>query len=92
MVRGPGVESNKLIKDVVVNIDLAPTMVEMAGETLHSVDGISFLPALIRTRTDMIFVDSNDINSNYLPPKRGKYNIFSFRRIYNHILLDLDIF
>ena len=72
MVRGPGVEANKLIKDVVVNIDLAPTLVEMAGETLHSVDGVSFLPALIGNRMEMNFVESNDINSNYFSHQIGK--------------------
>ena len=71
MVRGPGVEANKLIKDVVVNIDLAPTIVEMAGETLRSVDGVSFLPSIIGNRKEMNFIESNDVNSNYFPDIRG---------------------
>ena len=38
--------ANKTITDVNVNIDLAPTIVEMSGQTVnpHSFDGISFLP------------------------------------------------
>ena len=36
---------NKTITDVNVNIDLAPTIVEMSGQEVgpHSFDGISFL-------------------------------------------------
>ena len=61
MVRGPGVEANKVIKDVVVNIDLAPTIVEMGGGNLDSVDGISFLPSLVPDNKGETFRESNDI-------------------------------
>ena len=65
-------EANHRIQDVVVNIDLAPTIVEMAGSTLNSVDGVSFLPAIIRNKRKQDFVESNDINSNYSPHVVGK--------------------
>ena len=65
-------EANHRIQDVVVNIDLAPTIVEMAGATLNSVDGVSFLPAIIGTNKEQDFVESNDINSNYSPHVVGK--------------------
>ena len=61
MVRGPGVEADKIIKDVVVNIDLAPTIVEMGGGELNSVDGISFLSSLVGNKKREKFVESNDI-------------------------------
>ena len=37
---------NKTITDVNVNIDLAPTIVDMSGQEVepHAFDGISFLP------------------------------------------------
>ena len=65
-------EANHRIQDVVVNIDLAPTIVEMAGATLNSVDGVSFLPAIIGNNKEQDFVESNDINSNYSPHVVGK--------------------
>ena len=61
MVRGPGVKANKVLKDVVVNIDLAPTIVEMGGGELDSVDGISFLPSLVRDNKVETFEESNAI-------------------------------
>ena len=64
MVRGPGVEADTIIKDVVVNIDLAPTIVEMGGGELNSVDGISFLSSLVGNEKSENFIESNDI---YLP-------------------------
>ena len=46
MVRGPGVMVNETVQDVNVNIDIAPTIVEMSGGTVneHQFDGRSFLP------------------------------------------------
>ena len=65
MVRGPGVDSNKIIKDVVVNIDLAPTIVEMGGRDMNSADGISFLPSLLMKENYEESIQSNDIYSNH---------------------------
>ena len=67
LVRGPGVESNKVIDDVVVNVDLAPTILDMAGQAMPLADGVSFLPALLQNEHPREFIESNDINSNYLP-------------------------
>ena len=61
LVRGPGVDSNKVIKDVVVNIDLAPTIVEMGGRDMNSADGISFLPSLLMKESYDESTESNDI-------------------------------
>ena len=65
MVRGPGVDSNKVIKDVVVNIDLAPTIVEMGGQDMNSADGISFLPSLLMKDSYEESIESNDIYSTH---------------------------
>ena len=71
LIRGPGVESNKLIKDVVVNIDLAPTILDMAGEALPSADGVSFLPALLENGQSKDIIESNEVNSKYLYDNTG---------------------
>ena len=61
MVRGPGVKSNEMISDVVVNIDLAPTIVEMGGGKMETVDGVSFLPSILQDTAPKAFIESNDI-------------------------------
>ena len=52
-MRGPGIKPNETTKHVVVNIDLAPTFVEMGGGKLDSVDGISFLSTLLDNETQI---------------------------------------
>jgi len=61
LVRGPGIKGNSELYDLVVNIDLAPTIVEMAGGQMTDVDGISFLPSLLGKDKDSKFIESNDI-------------------------------
>ena len=45
--------SNKTITDVNVNIDLAPTIIDMSGQEVNpqTFDGISFLP-IIQEKSD----------------------------------------
>ena len=51
IVRGPGVRANKVVKAFVENIDLAPTIAELAGATMPApVDGRSFVPFLRGTQ------------------------------------------
>ena len=74
LVRGPGVQANTEINDVVVNIDLAPTIVEMGGGRLIDVDGVSFLPSLLGKKKISQFVESNDIYEQ----QKGKYFLVFF--------------
>jgi arylsulfatase A-like enzyme len=47
LIRGPGIEPNSTISQMVANIDIAPTAADMAGtKTTEFVDGRSFLPLL----------------------------------------------
>ena len=71
MVRGPGVESNKLLKDVVVNIDLAPTILDMAGESMPATDGVSFLPRLLGNAKSKDLIESNEVNFKYASDNSG---------------------
>ena len=46
LVRGPNIPRNKTIDSIVLNIDIAPTIIEMSGSnssTLDDIDGRSFL-------------------------------------------------
>ena len=61
MVRGPGIKAAQKIDDLVLNIDLAPTFLDLAGITPpDTMDGQSFKSALVNgslrseTRTDFL--------------------------------------
>ena len=62
-------QENRKVNDVVVNIDIAPTIVEMGGGQLEDADGVSFLPSLLGRKKVSKFVESNDL---YVQQK-GKY-------------------
>ena len=69
LVRGPGVQQNRTVNDIIVNIDLAPTIVEIGGGQLEDADGKSFLPTLLGKKKVSNSVESNDI---YVQ-QNGKY-------------------
>lgn len=51
LVRGPLVEPGTVIDDIVLNIDLAPTFLDMAGvETPPHMDGHSVLPLFKKSK------------------------------------------
>lgn len=61
LVRGPGVKKNQTSKMLVANIDLGPTILDIAGYDLNKtkMDGVSFLPLLksepnVTWRTDLL--------------------------------------
>ncbi|XP_078680909.1 N-acetylglucosamine-6-sulfatase-like [Branchiostoma floridae x Branchiostoma belcheri] len=53
MIRGPGIKSGQTITAPVMNIDLMPTIIEMAGgKTPLDVDGRSLMPLLLSTQVE----------------------------------------
>uniref|UniRef100_UPI00398E9AEB glucosamine (N-acetyl)-6-sulfatase (Sanfilippo disease IIID), b n=1 Tax=Pristiophorus japonicus TaxID=55135 RepID=UPI00398E9AEB len=47
LVRGPGIKPKQTIKEPILSIDLAPTILNIAGyDVLESMDGSSFLPLM----------------------------------------------
>ncbi|XP_048474570.1 glucosamine (N-acetyl)-6-sulfatase (Sanfilippo disease IIID), b isoform X1 [Rhincodon typus] len=47
LVRGPGIKPKQIIKEPILNIDLAPTFLNIAGyDVMQSMDGTSFLPLM----------------------------------------------
>lgn len=50
-MRGPGVEAGTVVDDIVLNIDLAPTFLDMAGVEVPShMDGRSVLPLFTNSK------------------------------------------
>ena len=47
---------NKTVKEINVNIDIAPTMIEMSGQTVNpdDFDGISLLPFVMEENEDYL--------------------------------------
>ena len=69
MVRGPGVAAGQIRKDLVLNIDLAPTFLDMAGITPPAdMDGQSFKHALHHPSP------ANAVRTDFLVEHTGEYD------------------
>jgi len=73
LVRGPGIPQGKVVDDIALNIDLAPTWAELAGVTPPDfVDGVSLVSTLLGKEQKMekreVFVAEN-----YEPPYVGLF-------------------
>jgi arylsulfatase A-like enzyme len=72
LIRGPGIEPGSSTGELTANIDIAPTILELAGvEADKSVDGRSMVPFLrdpeLRTRRPILFesfVQTSDVEAN----------------------------
>lgn len=75
LIRGPGIKSGTSTGELAANIDLAPTILELAGvKADKSIDGRSLVPFLrdpgLRTRRPLLFesfVETNDVEANGQP-------------------------
>jgi len=72
LIRGPGIKPDSSTGELTANIDIAPTILDLAGvEADKSVDGRSMVPFLrdseLRTRRPILFesfVQTNDVEAN----------------------------
>jgi N-acetylglucosamine-6-sulfatase len=72
LIRGPGIKPGTSTGELASNIDIAPTILELAGATADkSIDGRSFVPYLrdpaLRTRRPILFesfVETSDVQAN----------------------------
>jgi N-acetylglucosamine-6-sulfatase len=75
LIRGPGIKAGTATGELAGNIDLAPTILELAGvEADKSVDGRSLVPYMrdpaLRSRRPLLFesfVETNDVEANGEP-------------------------
>eukprot|EP00940_MAST-03C_sp_MAST-3C-sp2_P000795 g795.t1 len=59
LVRGPGVVANATLNDIVLNVDIAPTITHIAsGIVPDDMDGSSILPLILQGRS----IDARDLN------------------------------
>ena len=79
LIRGPGIKPGSSTGELTGNIDLAPTILELAGAKADkSIDGRSLIPYLLdpslRTRRPLLFesfVETNDVNAQGGQPLAG---------------------
>ncbi|MEX2448884.1 MAG: sulfatase [Solirubrobacterales bacterium] len=72
LIRGPGIRPGSETGELAANIDIAPTLLELAGaEATKSIDGRSLVPYLedpeLRSRRPILFesfVQTNDVENN----------------------------
>lgn len=75
LIRGPGIQPGTATGELAANIDIAPTILELAGvKADKSIDGTSLVPFMrdpsLRTRRPILFesfVETNDVEANGEP-------------------------
>ncbi|HEX5988629.1 MAG TPA: sulfatase [Solirubrobacterales bacterium] len=75
LMRGPGIKAGTTTGELAANIDIAPTILELAGATADkSIDGRSLVPYMkdpsLRSRRPILFesfVETNDVEANGEP-------------------------
>jgi arylsulfatase A-like enzyme len=75
LIRGPGIKAGTSTGELAANIDIAPTILELAGaEADKSIDGRSLVPYMkdstLRSRRPLLFesfVETNDVEANGEP-------------------------
>jgi arylsulfatase A-like enzyme len=77
LIRGPGIKPDSSTGELAANIDIAPTLLELAGATAtKSIDGRSLVPFLedpeLRSRRPILFesfVETSDVEANGAIPE-----------------------
>jgi arylsulfatase A-like enzyme len=80
LIRGPGIKAGGTTGELAANIDVAPTILELAHATADkSIDGRSLVPYItdtsLRTRRPILFesfVETNDVEANGAEPSTSK--------------------
>jgi N-acetylglucosamine-6-sulfatase len=78
LMRGPGIKPGSSTGELAMNIDIAPTILELAHATADkSIDGRSLIPYVtdtsLRTRRPLLFesfVETNDVEANGAEPSK----------------------
>jgi N-acetylglucosamine-6-sulfatase len=79
LIRGPGIQPGSSTGELVANIDIAPTLLQLAGtEATKSIDGRSLVPFMedpeLRSRRPILFesfVETSDVEANGAVPEEG---------------------
>ncbi|HYP56610.1 MAG TPA: sulfatase [Solirubrobacterales bacterium] len=79
LIRGPGIKPDSSTGELVANIDIAPTLLQLAGATAtKSIDGRSLVPYMedpeLRSRRPILFesfVETSDVEAGGAVPEEG---------------------
>ena len=79
LIRGPGIRPDSTTGELTANVDIAPTVLELAEvQADKSIDGRSMVPFLrdpdLRSRRPILFesfVETSDVEANSAPPARA---------------------
>jgi len=88
LIRGPGIKPGTFTGELAANIDIAPTILELAGvKADKSIDGTSLVPFMrdpsLRTRRPLLFesfVETNDVEANGEPTGQSSPTVPASRR------------
>jgi arylsulfatase A-like enzyme len=89
LMRGPGIKPGTSTGELAANIDIAPTILELAGaKATKSIDGRSLVPYItdttLRSRRPILFesfVETNDVEANGAEPSKPARASARLRRV-----------
>ncbi|KAF5271348.1 hypothetical protein FQA39_LY08146 [Lamprigera yunnana] len=99
LVRGPGVEPGTVVDDIVLNIDLAPTFLEMAGvDPPNHMDGHSVMPLFLNTKRrklkwpDTFLIESSGRREYSIAAKGRSHRFSTENNVWNYTTVAPSMF
>ena len=93
-IRGPGIDPGQSVTTPVLTIDLAPTLLDLAGvvQKYDDMDGLTITPLLIKNNTDNQNSTSVNVGSIVVLPHNEAFKIEAFCSQNVSTNIDIDEF